>query len=119
MKADRDLKPANVLLLSDCQLRITDFGLSRRIKTKTPPPEEEKPTKNDAADDEVNLTGCTCAQQLHGKGLLCQNRAAHFFPQEKSWFDEGSAHPGPGFGDGMSGYPDVVCGPVEVAIHIR
>ncbi|CAM9490674.1 unnamed protein product [Ectocarpus fasciculatus] len=31
----RDLKPASVLLLSDCQVRITDFGLSR--STKHPP----------------------------------------------------------------------------------
>ncbi|CBJ29861.1 Dihydrolipoamide S-acetyltransferase [Ectocarpus siliculosus] len=30
-----DMKPANILLLSDCQVRITDFGLSR--STKHPP----------------------------------------------------------------------------------
>lgn len=69
-KTDRDLKPANILLLSDCQLRITDFGLCRRIKTPSPPSEDEKLTMNDAANDELSLAGCTFAQQAHGKGLL-------------------------------------------------
>ena len=58
-KVDRDLKPANLLLLSDCQLRITDFGLSRRIKNTSSPSADVKLTKDDAADDEFSLTGCT------------------------------------------------------------
>ena len=56
---DRDLKPANILLLSDCQLRITDFGLSRRIKTPASPSEGDKSNKNDPAADDFSLTGCT------------------------------------------------------------
>ncbi|CAM9426501.1 unnamed protein product, partial [Hapterophycus canaliculatus] len=37
---DRDLKPANILLLNDCQLRITDFGLSAQ-RCSLPPVSED------------------------------------------------------------------------------
>jgi serine/threonine protein kinase len=32
---DRDLKPGNLLLSKDCQLRITDFGLARFMDEET------------------------------------------------------------------------------------
>ena len=32
----RDIKPANLLVNQDCQLRITDFGLARRINEASP-----------------------------------------------------------------------------------
>ena len=32
---DRDLKPGNVLVSKDCQLRITDFGLARFMDETT------------------------------------------------------------------------------------
>lgn len=49
---DCDMKPANILLLSDCQVRITDFGLSR--STKHPPFKDGGTTKRGAADDECS-----------------------------------------------------------------
>lgn len=51
-ETDRDLKPANVLVLSDCQLRITDFGLAHLIKER-PTGEGERD-----ADNDLSLTGC-------------------------------------------------------------
>ena len=32
---DRDLKPGNILVAKDCQLRITDFGLARYMDDVT------------------------------------------------------------------------------------
>jgi serine/threonine protein kinase len=32
---DRDLKPGNILVNKDCQLRITDFGLARFMDDST------------------------------------------------------------------------------------
>ncbi|CAM9448174.1 unnamed protein product, partial [Phaeothamnion confervicola] len=34
----RDLKPGNILVLSDCQLRVTDFGLARTLRPYGQPP---------------------------------------------------------------------------------
>ena len=33
--SDRDLKPGNLLVSKDCQLRITDFGLARYMDEDT------------------------------------------------------------------------------------
>ena len=35
MLIDRDLKPGNLLVSKDCQLRITDFGLARFMDEET------------------------------------------------------------------------------------
>lgn len=59
---DRDLKPANVLVLSDCQLRITDFGLARLARR---PSEDEI---EEGSESSLNLTGC----EDYGEGRQCR-----------------------------------------------
>lgn len=61
---DRDLKPENVLLLSDCQLRITDFGLSRQVQRL--PTEEQKAKQMNS----VHLTECEQAP-VHVRVIGC------------------------------------------------
>lgn len=53
---DRGLNPANILVLSDCQLRITDFGLARKIKPLSSTPEEDEGKGGQV--DNAHLTEC-------------------------------------------------------------
>lgn len=46
----RDLKPGNLLVNKDCELKITDFGLARMIPTKETQPKEKS----------VLMTECEC-----------------------------------------------------------
>lgn len=75
---DRDLKPANILVLSDCQLRITDFGLARRIKSQ---PSDKK--ENDPAGD-LNLTGCEWIIPRRGGGDK-QDQRGHIVKSDGDW----------------------------------